>query len=1256
MSRDGDTSANCPVVLKDALGEHGWAVREAWPPRSAESWHALWGLDGVAEELDQALVRHPEFVTLQPSRRDGVAVYASRLQFFKHVLTSLQRWCELAEFIPLDRWANALLRRLTGEAPRSLEPIWNALSTVGLESSPPAPSANASAAEDLWDRTMAGASVFRLRAHVQLALAMELRPRLNLTVDSARPQVEILYAAEGADEFTRWVDVRRAIKPRLAFILEQRLFHGTPYSDLSNELRISSSRIRQLEAVGVRRLKRQRAMVGFRGTIARLLARLGSPLLSRADTLAKVLAPQFDEPVESRALLRLLADVTWSEVEDLDGVLIWIGPRQWDPFVPAVPRSGPGRFVPRPNRCHARIPLGINSRFFELKRIELILSGAGELEFKLPGVVNSVDQRITRAFARGAGHGLLHLATAEVVTELSESLAFWRELACQFVQRLCARGECLPTDREILEIQPPLEDLNRLCRAQPDMLGGRRATIDDLLRYWNRLQLEVREGLSGSTEGLQQYLDRHGPGWHVTGRIHLWLEENRIGPQPFRLHATYVTSANAQGREVHTPLDLTLSRFTETRDNLALRAITAPVQQVGRRSTFLGSLFDSGRILARCDLTASEAFSFLSDMNHAAGAGMQLHVPEWWLRRERTAPRIRVRVGGRPVPSLNVPALVDFSLEVVLEGDVLDEAEVERILAVSHGLVFLRNRWIEAQGTRLSAVINEWCRLKSAGGVSMSEAVRLLARREQEIPGKEGDRDRSLPIIEAEPWLTSALATLARPESIEDDARRPETTLPLRSYQKIGFDWLSLLYRFGLGGCLADEMGLGKTIQVLALLDWLRRRPESRSALLVVPASLVANWEDEIRRFLPDLKIHVEHSSWNGPMFANTDDSLDVLRVDVVIVTYSSIHRTDWLGRFSWDVIVLDEAQMIKSPDALATRALKRLRSRCRIALTGTPIENQIADLWSIFDFINPGLLGTFEEFQDFLVSHAAKNGVSIPALQRLTAPYLLRRMKSDPAVRSVLPEKLEIEVPCSLSRSQGALYQQAVNDLEKESRRASHLELRGIIFKYVHRLKQICNHPSHCLRDGRYAVEESGKFIRLKDLAQRLAASGEKMLVFTQYRQIAEPLSNLLSGIFGRPGLVMSSTVPLRQRRTQVVAFQTDPQIPFMILTLKTGGAGLNLTAASHVIHFDRWWNPAVENQATDRAHRIGQEKVVTVHKFICRGTLEERIGELLRRKQALAEEVLATDEEAILGRMSREELLATVSLDLKGVVNDDT
>ncbi|MEZ5300710.1 MAG: DEAD/DEAH box helicase [Verrucomicrobiales bacterium] len=426
--------------------------------------------------------------------------------------------------------------------------------------------------------------------------------------------------------------------------------------------------------------------------------------------------------------------------------------------------------------------------------------------------------------------------------------------------------------------------------------------------------------------------------------------------------------------------------------------------------------------------------------------------------------------------------------------------------------------------------------------------------------------------------------------------------------------------------------------------------------LLIVPASLIGNWRAEFARFAPDLRVLYAHPSQIAR------EAVDALKSaggaeaaaagrDAVVTTYSMLARLEGLRAIRWRLAVLDEAQAIKNAGTAQSKLVRQLDAEVRLALTGTPVENRAGDLWSLFDFLNPGLLGTASNFGQVVKSLNRDGGPGYAPLRRLVSPYILRRMKTDKAIIADLPDKVELRAECGLSKRQATLYQKSVQELAAVLRetQVDGIQRRGLVLTYLMRFKQICDHPSLWTGSGEYAEKDSGKFRRLAEICDEVRSRGEKALVFTQFREMTGPLTGFLEGIFGRPGIALHGGTPVKRRQKLVDQFQSDAGPPFFVISLKAGGTGLNLTAASHVIHFDRWWNPAVENQATDRAFRIGQKRNVLVHKFVCRGTIEERIDAMIAEKKDLAEELLGGEgAEKMLTEMGDDELLQFVALDL--------
>jgi SNF2 family DNA or RNA helicase len=604
--------------------------------------------------------------------------------------------------------------------------------------------------------------------------------------------------------------------------------------------------------------------------------------------------------------------------------------------------------------------------------------------------------------------------------------------------------------------------------------------------------------------------------------------------------------------------------------------------------------------------------------------------------------------------------MLDFQVEVSLDDEPLTSEEVARLVASVDGLAMLRGKWVEVDPTHLKATLDRYTeveRLAHEEGVSFGQAMRLLAG--ADIDGREtaSTSEVAWARVNAGPWLAEILAACRNPDSLAATHPGDALKATLRPYQDVGLRWLGFLTRIGLGACLADDMGLGKTIQVLALLLTIgRREGPSRPSVIVAPASLLANWAAEAERFAPSLKVLVAHPAFMSAERLKALSTDELARTDLIVTSYATLLRLDWIRRTRWRLAVIDEAQAIKNPDAKQTRAVKALLAEGRIALTGTPIENNLRDLWSVFDFLNPGLLGSSKAFATFVKRLADRTPPSYAPLRKLVAPYILRRMKTDCSVIADLPDKTEVKAFCGLSRKQAALYQATVTEFERRLEESDdEMGRRGLVLATLMRLKQICNHASHGLGGaGRWDSEDSGKFARLMEIAATVASRQEKMLVFTQFKEAVEPLGDLLADAFGSPGLALSGDTAVAKRKALVKTFQEDERAPFFVLSLKAGGSGLNLTAASHVVHFDRWWNPAVENQATDRAFRIGQKRNVLVHKFVCRGTIEERIDQLIESKRQMAEDMLSGGGEVHLTELADADLMALVRLDLDAATKE--
>ncbi len=869
-------------------------------------------------------------------------------------------------------------------------------------------------------------------------------------------------------------------------------------------------------------------------------------------------------------------------------------------------------------------------------------------------------QRLQHAFVRGSGHGLLQLGASEVGVALPPVFSYWREFGARYVTAICTlpEGRARSIKRHIPS--PPDAELAWLALAAPPMTGAEYLTTTVLQCLWQELDSAFGLELSESKCGVQDFLKRRNAAWNLVGRVHFNLAENRKDEAaPFAFLATYTTRLSAHAKAQHLPLGQALREYAGAANKDRLLSLLLPVQQASESCSWLKAMVDAGEIFHPLRWRPHEAMQLLRDVPQLESAGVVVRMPATWQANRPLRPQVTAKVGGKVLSGVGQDALLDFRMEVTLDGETLTAAEVRELLAKSDGLALVRGRWVEVDRERLSRMMEYFGQVErtaAESGLSLREAMRMLAGADVAVGGESAASEADWAQVVAGPWLAETLRGLRSPEGLGRIDPGSALNGTLRPYQQVGVRWLYLLAKLGLGACLADDMGLGKTIQILSLLLVLRKqnRGERKPSLLVAPASLLANWASELERFAPSLSSLIAHPSALPAADLMTLAPERLQDVDLVITSYGSLLRIPWLAEASWRLVVIDEAQAIKNPDAKQTRIAKMLKAQAKFALTGTPVENRIGDLWSIFDFINPGLLGSSKEFSNFVKRLEDRPHNPYAPLRELVRPYILRRLKTDKTVIADLPDKTEVKAFCQLSRKQAALYKQAVEELTEALDEADGIRRKGLVLSFLMRFKQICNHPSQWLGDGAWSEEDSGKWARLRDIAEVIAAKQEKVLVFTQFREMTAPLAAFLGSIFGRAGLVLHGETEVKKRKDLVRRFQEEEAVPFFVLSLKAGGAGLNLTAASHVVHFDRWWNPAVENQATDRAFRIGQNKNVLVHKFVCRGTVEEKIDQMIESKRQLSKDLIEGGADLLLTELQDQELLKLVALDLNTALKE--
>ncbi|HEX7973926.1 MAG TPA: DEAD/DEAH box helicase [Anaerolineales bacterium] len=676
-------------------------------------------------------------------------------------------------------------------------------------------------------------------------------------------------------------------------------------------------------------------------------------------------------------------------------------------------------------------------------------------------------------------------------------------------------------------------------------------------------------------------------------------------------------------------------------------------------------------------LDTQAAYIFLREASPLLeGAGFGILVPPWW---NKPGSRLGVRLRMKPVQKqgvetnqgkLSMENLVSYRWELSIGETALTRQEFEALAALKSPLVQIRGQWVQIDAEQIETAIHFWERKQLEGEMSLLDALQIEAS---------AQIAEGLPIdaVTAEGWLGEWLERLKQPDRLAAD---PDAALPqpqglhgqLRPYQRFGYSWLHFLRRWGLGACLADDMGLGKTIQTLALLLFEKEQQGQLPAptLLVCPTSVVTNWEREVSRFAPALTTLVHQ----GPgRLRNEEFSAAARAVDLVLTSYALVRQDDQVMKsISWYGVVLDEAQNIKNPAAKQTQMVGRLPAGFRLALTGTPVENRLTELWSIMQFLNPGYLGSRQAFRrEFaLPIERYSDSQATERLKKLVNPFILRRVKTDPRVIQDLPEKQEMKVYCHLTEEQATLYQAVVRDSLQKVESSEGIERRGLVLSLLMQLKQICNHPAQFLHQAsprparrsataaasriggaRSGSEDnlggrSGKLERLVEMLEETLSVGDRALVFTQYAEMGELLSAYLPQALGTAVQFLHGGTPANVRDEMVRRFQEDQHAPpVFILSLKAGGTGLNLTRANHVFHFDRWWNPAVEDQATDRAFRIGQTRNVQVHKYITVGTLEEMVDEMIESKKGLAQAIVGSGENW-LTELSTEQLREVVQL----------
>jgi len=836
---------------------------------------------------------------------------------------------------------------------------------------------------------------------------------------------------------------------------------------------------------------------------------------------------------------------------------------------------------------------------------------------------------------------LLFAGFCDKTVILSPSLNFWRNFARVFTKKL-SRIPDIETLRHKAEVCAEPDELRHIVESAPLMTGSEYLSPDLLTSVWERMSRAFSAAIKSYKGTVDEFIRAYGPDVHLVGRVFFHLVENKTGEQPFAFLATYSTRLNKEGKSKHLPLKYALQEYGK--DSRKLLELLSTVHIAARQSALIEEILESGELFHPLEWTPKEAFIFLKETPLYENSGILCRIPNWW-KGNASGLKLNISVGGSQPAYVGMDALLSFDARLFLEDAEISEKEARQLLQQSEGLAFIKNKWVAVDPEKIKKVLEAYEQAKGLieqEGLSLRDALRLQLNPEKLISVS---TDAENVTVSNGQWLESVIQKLLHPDKITQINPGEEFKADLRPYQLAGINWLYFLHSLQFGACLADDMGLGKTVQLLGFLNAIKSAKRKKASLLIIPASLIANWVSEIRRFSPTLRYYVAHPDMQLSKSVEKPESLD--KTDLVITTYSLVQKYQWLHSCTWNYIVLDEAQAIKNPGTKQTRAVKKLSAENRIVMTGTPIENRLSDLWSLFDFLNPGLLGTAKEFNNFS-KQIKTDPTGYSRLRKLISPYILRRLKTDKTVISDLPEKVEMKTYASLSKKQVVLYQQLIDMVKDTIFQSEGIQRKGIVLSSIMKFKQICNHPDQYLGSTTFDEEESGKFDRLKEICEIIYEKREKVLVFTQFKEMTAPLHEFLKKIFGRNGLILHGSIPVGKRKDIIDQFQSRGYVPFMVLSLKAGGVGLNLTEANHVIHFDRWWNPAVENQATDRAFRIGQKKNVMVHKFLTKGTIEEKIDLMLEEKSSLSKEIISGAGENWITEMNNEELMSLFKLSL--------
>lgn len=825
---------------------------------------------------------------------------------------------------------------------------------------------------------------------------------------------------------------------------------------------------------------------------------------------------------------------------------------------------------------------------------------------------------------------------------MSPTISFIYFLSNQFILKLSRQSD-IEFTREEADLNLSEEEIEEIKQRVPFAIGME--LIDDEWIYfiWEKITEIYRKEISSYQGTVEAFLMERNTNINVVGRVFFHLVENKEEDYPFAFLATYSTEdkkihkdkTSSIHKSKHMPLKNALLEYKDDKEKLL--QLMSTISKAADKSHFISELMENGELFSPLKLTKEEAYIILTEISIYEEAGIMCRIPNWW-RRKSNSLKLSVTIGDKEPSKLGMDELLSFEPELFFGEDKISPTELKKLLQESEGLAFIKGKWVEIDKEKLQKVLEAYENAKNLSkedGLTMADAMRM----ELNAGEKLGINNELVELqVSNGAWLKDIKDKMCNPDVIKESETKGSFNATLRPYQQTGFSWLSYMQKLGFGACLADDMGLGKTIQIIAFLEKVRVEKGGK-ALLIIPASLIGNWQKEIEKFAPEMTVAVLHGK-------ESNIELDEEKAPFLhITTYGMAVRLEKLKEIQWDILILDEAQAIKNPGTKQTKVIKQINAKTRIAMTGTPIENRLSDLWSLFDFLDAGLLGSAKEFTDF-TKRIRESSSDYAKLRNIVNPFILRRLKTDKNVIADLPEKVEKKEYASLSKKQVVLYSKLVKELQTKLQEAEGIARKGLVLASIMKFKQICNHPDQYLGLGEYKSEHSGKFEQLQNICENIYEKRERVLVFTQFKEMTEAISDFLEKIFNRKGLILHGGTSVKKRGEMVEHFNGEEYVPYMVLSLKAGGVGLNLTAANHVIHFDRWWNPAVENQATDRAFRIGQTKNVMVHKFVTEGTIEEKIDLMIEEKQKLSGDIIGSAGENWITELDNNELMELFKL----------